>query len=209
MFGGAVSAGAGLTVKNFGITSNRLTGAGGLTVTNGYSSAGGAINLGGAVSITQAAGNLAINNPISAGTLTLASGANDVLITDAIVSSGSLTNVTGRDLKMLSIAGPATLQGASMNVNMTRDVIVTGSNSGAATLQSTGGAQTITAGRDITLAAGGAGPFNDAVVRSSGGFQTVSALGTVPLTGGPRAATTTSQVSKATPGRRSPPRASS
>jgi filamentous hemagglutinin family protein len=207
--GGIATINSSFSVGNLNVGGGALTGTGGLSVSNAYSSTGGSINLGGAVSITQATGDLVVNNAITGngvslaatagsvtgtnsvilggvGGLTLSAGGatGDVLLTNGLASSLALTSVSGRDLKVLSSGAAATLQGASMNVNMTRDVIVSGGTSGGAVVQSTGGAQTIAAGGAVTLTAGSAGTFNDAIVRATGGLQTVTATGALTLTGG-------------------------
>jgi len=182
--GGALIANAALTAKNLSLSNGSLAGPGSLNVTDSFSGTGGSINLGGPVSLMQAAGNLAIGIPVSAGALTLGAASGDVVITDATASSAGLTSVTGRDLKVLSVSAPAQLAGGSMNINVTRDVIATASGAGEATIVAYTGTQTVLAGRDITLQAGGAGALNDASILSFGGLQTVVAAGTVGLWGG-------------------------
>ena len=82
---GALNVNGTATTATLNLAGGTLGGTGSLAVTSAYSDTGGSINLGGALSITQATGNLVLGIPITAGTLSLSA------LTGAISQTGALT----------------------------------------------------------------------------------------------------------------------
>ena len=159
--GGTVNANGGLTVNTLNLTAGALNGLGNLVIGNSYSQTGGTIGAGfDLIDITQAAGNLAINNPLSATSVYLTAPTGNITEGGAgAINTGNLAVASG---------GTVTLNGPNSALNVVADLTINGGTgafsftnaapfnvAGAAAINGITGVTTN--GGDITLTSTGAG----------------------------------------------------
>src|SRR5262249_48754947 len=130
--GGTVTANASLGVNTFNLSSGAFNGSGNLTVTNAFSHTGGVFNTTGAVSITQATGNLTLTQPLSAGALTINVPAGGLTVQDALVSStGAMSIAVSNALNVTAVAAPTELRAGGLQTISANGITVQGAASGS------------------------------------------------------------------------------
>lgn len=156
--GGTLTANGGLTVNALNLSAGALNGTGNLVVGSSFSHTGGSIGTSfDLISITQGAGNLAINNPLSATAVYLTA-------PNGNITEGGAGAINTNDLAIAS-GGTVTLNGPNSSLNIVADLTL---NGGTGALSFTNAAPFNVAGAPINGILG---------IKTNGGDITLTSTG--------------------------------
>ena len=158
---GSLAINSSLTTAGYQQSAGSVGGTGSFTVTQSYSRSGGTLAMGGAVGITQAAGNLSISQPLTGSTINLSATAGSISETGAGTLSGGMLTTSSNGGTLLG--GSNTISGFNA-INVSSGSIQL-NNTGALTVagisQSGGSGVSVTNAGTLTVSgavnAGGAG----------------------------------------------------